>query len=64
MKFPIGGIVRERLGADLVQLQNQQYSLDERRRITYIFCDTHAPEACIPGLFLKTFLDFLIGKEF
>lgn len=27
------------------------------------FCDTHAPEACIPGLFLKTFLDFLIGKE-
>jgi hypothetical protein len=28
------------------------------------FCDTYAPEACIPGLFLKAFLDFLIGKEF
>lgn len=31
VKFPIGGKVRERFGADLVQLQNQQYSLDERR---------------------------------
>lgn len=31
VKFPIGGKVRERESADLVQLQNQQYSLDGRR---------------------------------
>jgi hypothetical protein len=39
VKFPIGGIVRERENAgfeessnqDLVQFQNRQYSLDERR---------------------------------
>ena len=39
VKFPIGGIVRERSCAgasarDLVQFQNRQYSLDERRRVS------------------------------
>jgi len=28
VKFPIGGKVRERAGADLVKVQNRQYSLD------------------------------------
>jgi hypothetical protein len=31
VKFPIGGTVRERAGADLVQLQNRQYSLDLKK---------------------------------
>lgn len=38
MKFPIGGIVRERENAgayaqDLVKFQDRQYSLDGRRRV-------------------------------
>jgi len=28
VKFPIGGKVREHTGADLVKVQNRQYSLD------------------------------------
>ena len=28
VKFPIGGKVRERESADLVKIQNRQYSLD------------------------------------
>ena len=46
MKFPIGGKVRERLGADLVKLQNQQYSLDERRCVKIaelLVLHTYAP---------------------
>ncbi len=43
VRFPIGGIVRERFGAglvysasrDLVQFQNRQYSLDERRCVDF-----------------------------
>lgn len=45
MKFPIGGIVRERISAgldrgssqDLVKLQNRQYSLDKRRCVKAVF---------------------------
>jgi|BioPla2DNA2_1021312.scaffolds.fasta_scaffold01510_6 hypothetical protein len=31
VKFPTGGKVRERSGAELVHFQYRQYSLDERR---------------------------------
>ena len=37
-QFPTGGIVRERLGVDSVQLRNRQYSLDGRRYANVPYC--------------------------
>ena len=59
--FPTGGIVRERFGADSVQLRNRQYSLDGRR-CKKLFCCLR-PEYILRAIFvfevtgMQTFLD-------